>query len=299
LLSGDWRYFSYSEPTYGLGTNAPIGTLPYYFNYNGSGEVTDSLTQPLKYNYFKFHQLISWRVVTGLYIGGGIHVDLFSKIQDEKLDTSYITSHYGYSVKYKFDPEKYEEVGVSLNFVYDTRDNQINAYKGIYANLNYRYNPEFLGSDRNSSSLYTEFRSFTGLSKKREDYILAFWFIGNFTVSGVQPYLALPALGNDQRSKSGRGYAVGRYRGENMVYGETEFRFPISKCTGTLGGVIFGNLTTSDNKDAGVHLFDYLQAGYGVGVRVLFNKKARMNIQVDYGKGNGSGGIYFGASEVF
>ena len=46
-------------------------------------------------------------------------------------------------------------------------------------------------------------------------------------------------------------------------------------------------------------MFEYVQPGIGAGLRILFQKKSRMNIQVDYGKGNGSGGIYFGASEVF
>ncbi|GAO41113.1 hypothetical protein FPE01S_01_01250 [Flavihumibacter petaseus NBRC 106054] len=303
LLSGDWRYFAYSEPTFGLGTNAPEGTLPWYFNYTGSGEVTDSLTQPMKYNYLKLHQLLSWRVAPGFYVGAGIHFDMFSDIKDEKLklDTPgvFITSHYGYSKAYQFNPDKYKEIGISANFVYDTRDNQINAYKGMYANLNYRYNPEFLGSDQNSSSLYTEFRYFKGLSKKNERVVLGFWYIGNFTVSGNQPYLALPALGYDQRSKTGRGYAIGRFRGNSFMYVESELRFPISRCTKTLGGVVFANLTTTDSKPAGVKLGQYVQPGFGAGVRILFSKKTRMNIQLDYGKGERSSGVYFGASEVF
>ncbi len=302
LLSGDWRYFAYSEPTYGLGTAAPEGgTLQSYFHWMGQGESTDSLAQPMKFNYFKFHQLASVRMAPGLYLGGGIHFDMFSSIKDERLDTplTYITSHYAYSKLHDFDPEKYKEIGLSVNLVYDTRDNQINAYKGMYANLNYRVNPEFLGSDAGSSVLYTEFRYFKGLSKKSERLVLAFWYVGQFTTSGTQPYLALPALGYDQRSKTGRGYAIGRYRGQSLLYAETELRFPISKCTNTLGGVVFANVTSTNNRDSGIKMLQYVQPGVGLGLRILFNKTTRMNMQVDYGKGNGSGGIYFGASEVF
>ena len=83
------------------------------------------------------------------------------------------------------------------------------------------------------------------------------------------------------------------------MYGEVELRLPISKCTNTLSAVFFVNGTTTDNKILGVELFDYVQPGYGGGLRILFQKKTRMNIQVDYGKGKKSGGVYFGAGEVF
>lgn len=301
FLSGDWSYFDYSQPTYGLGTNAPNGKLASYFHYNTVGEPDDSLVQPMRYKYFKLHQTFSMEVKPNFFIGPGIHFDHYSDIEDLKLDTvaHYITSHYAYSEKYGFNPEKYTAMGVSLNMVYDSRDNLINAYKGIYANLNYRINPEFLGSDKNSSTLWAEFRTYIGLSKKRPQHVLAFWWAGHFTVSGTLPYLNLPAIGNDQRAKTGRGYTIARFRGNHMMYGETEYRFPISRCTSTLSGVVFANAVTTTNKDAGVGLFDYVKPAFGAGLRILFQKRSRMNIQVDYAKGENSGGLYFGASEVF
>jgi hypothetical protein len=165
FLSGDWSYFNYSQPTYGLGTDAPNGKVPEYFYFN-QGAPDDSLVQPMKYTYVKLHQTFSFRAARNLFIGPGIHIDLYSQIDDIKLDTSRLTSHYLYSKKYGFDPKKYDVIGVSLNMVYDSRDNSVNAYKGIYANLNYRYNPEFLGSDQASSTLWSEFRAYVGVSKK-------------------------------------------------------------------------------------------------------------------------------------
>jgi outer membrane protein assembly factor BamA len=301
FLSGDWSYMDYSQPTYGLGTSAPKGSLPDYFYFQNVGEPTDSLVQPMRYKYLKLHQTISWSSKKNFFIGTGFHLDYYTDIKDEKLDTPvhYITSHYAYSKKYGFNPGKYTVVGVSLNFVYDTRDNMVNAYKGIYANINYRVNPEFLGSDKTSTTLWTEFRTYVGVSKKRPEKLFAFWYVGHFTMGGDIPYLNLPFLGNDQRQKTGRGYTLGRYRGNNMVYGEVEYRFPISKCTKFFSGVIFANAVTTNNKDAGTGLFEYVQPGFGAGIRILFAKLTRMNIQIDYGKGNRSGGVYFGASEVF
>ena len=42
------------------------------------------------------------------------------------------------------------------------------------------------------------------------------------------------SLADDQKSRSGRGYLAGRYRGENLLYGEIEYRFPILKRRQTL-----------------------------------------------------------------
>jgi outer membrane protein assembly factor BamA len=301
FLSGDWSYFDYSQPTYGLGTNAPGGTLPYYLHYNNAGDPSDSFIQPMTYKYYKIHQTISFEVVKNFFIGPGIHYDHYQKINDQKLDTpvGYITSHYAYSLKYGFDPGKYTVFGLSLNLLYDSRDNMITPTNGIFANVNYRVNPEFMGSDKSSSVLWTEFRTYIGLSKKRPEKLLAFWLAGQFTVSGVLPYLNLPALGNDQRNKTGRGYTIARFRGNHMVYGETEFRFPLSGCKRTWGGVIFGNAVTTSNTDANIPLFKYVKFGYGAGIRILFNKRTGMNMAVDYGHGDHSGGIYFAASEVF
>ena len=74
--------------------------------------------------------------------------------------------------------------GVSLNVFYDTRDNQINPYKGIYANINYRINPTFLGSDQNSTSLWLEFRTYLGLSRKPQAYHW-FWAFGTSTFPAI------------------------------------------------------------------------------------------------------------------
>jgi hypothetical protein len=108
----------------------------------------------------------------------------------------------------------------------------------------------------------------------------------------------LPAIGYDQRSKSGRGYTNGRFRGEQMIDMEAEYRFPIM-CNQLISGVVFGSAVTTTNKDVNINLFDYLRPAGGVGLRFLFNKKAKMNMQIDYAIGQNSSGFYFGASEVF
>ena len=80
---------------------------------------------------------------------------------------------------------------------------------------------------------------------------------------------------------------------------ESEYRFPISECGGVLGGILFVNANTTDKPDKSVRLFDYVAPGYGVGLRLMVDKRSRTNLQVDFGFGKNSGGVYFGAAETF
>jgi len=304
FVSGDWRFLIFSQPTYGLGTNAPDdGILKFQYGVNGINVEDDSLIQPMKFNQVRFHQTISRSVGGALYLGFGYHLDYYYSIQDEKLDTIapdvLITSHYAYSIKYGFNPKKYVRSGLSLNLVMDTRDNLVNSYKGYFLNVNYRLDPKFLGSERTGNMLGVEWRSFHPLSKMNPRHSMTFWFLGTLSPAGDMPYLALPALGYDQRGRAGRGYAQGRYRGSNYLYAESEYRFPISPCGGVLGGVVFLNANTADKPDKSVRLFDYVVPGYGFGLRLMIDKKSRTNLQVDFAFGKKAGGVYFGAAETF
>jgi hypothetical protein len=144
-----------------------------------------------------------------------------------------------------------------------------------------------------------EWRSFHGLSPQNPRHLISFWLLGTFSPEGQLPYLDLPALGYDQRGRTGRGYTQGRYRGADMLYGEAEYRFPISKCSGVLGGVIFLNATTANRPDKGIKLFDYIAPGYGAGLRIMVDKNSRTNLQVDVGFGKRSTAFYLGAAETF
>ena len=55
FLSGDWRFYIFSQPNYGLGTQIIPRDPAETFSI-------DSIAQPMDYNYLKFHQAASWRV---------------------------------------------------------------------------------------------------------------------------------------------------------------------------------------------------------------------------------------------
>lgn len=291
-LSGDYRFYVFTQANYGLGT----GIIPP----DDKDFEIDSIAQPMDYNYVKFHQTISWQVKENFYVGGGINLDWYSSIEDKDLDTinGVFTHHYDYSKKYEFNDERYFLNGVSFNVTFDSRDNQVNAKKGWYANINYRFNPSVFKNQHYSNVLFTEYRNFIPVSKKNGNYILGLWAYGQFVTRGKVPYLNLPAIGWDQRSRSGEGYTQGLFRGFNMIYMSAEFRFPIT-CNQMLGGVVSTNFTTASNKDLDIRLFQYVQPAVSVGLRLLIDKTTRTNLVVDYAKGRNSSGFYLNAGETF
>ena len=117
------------------------------------------------------------------------------------------------------------QTAFSLQIMHDSRDNPVNAYKGNYLNLAFRVNPVAFGSTQNSTMLYYEYRTYINVNKSIPRNLIAFWLWGVSVTSGRLPYLALPAITWDTYNRSGRGYIQGRFRGDNMIYGESEFRF--------------------------------------------------------------------------
>ena len=273
----------------------------------GEGGQTNSYTgqeQPINYNYVRFYETFYFRITKKLYAGIGYFLDDFQKIVDHSLNTDtvkpQITSHYAYSSSNGFNPQQQKISGISLEVLIDSRDNSIRPTHGYFANLAIRPNFTFLGSTRNSLMVNSEFRTYVGLSKRRPEHLVAFWYIGQFTQKGRVPYLGLPAIGWDMYNRSGRGFIQGSIRGVSLIYGETEYRFPISRYTGILGGVIFVNATTASSDDNTRKLFECFDPAAGAGLRIMFNRKTLSNLTIDCGVGaHGKLGIYFNLNETF
>lgn len=270
----DWRYLQYPSLTYGLGGNSPPDS-----GYN------------IDYTYLRLHQAILQKVTRDIYLGLGYDQDYLWSIREVDPPAGKLTDFQRYGLH-----DKAVASGISLHFLYDSRQNQINPTGGGYASVSYRPNFTFLGSDNNWQSLILDLRKYIRWPGSTQN-ILALWSYSWLTTGGTPPYLSLPATGWDAYSNTARGYIQGRFRSRNMLYLETEYRFRILP-NGLLGGVIFGN--TQSFSDEGTGHFTYLQPGYGAGLRISLNKFSRTNLCIDYGWGaHGSGGFFVNLGEVF
>jgi len=294
FFSGDFRYYVFSQANYGLGTDiVPWGSEFQDFSYN-------AIKQPMNYNYFKFHETVSYNIFPSFFIGAGIHFDSYSNIVDKNLDIAngVYTYHYTYSKQHGFSDKNYAVNGISLNFIYDTRDNLINTNNGLYLNMNYRFNPQTDLNKHQSGTLLLESRYFIPISKTNKQHVLGFWAYGQFLAHGQLPYLNLPAIGWDQNSRSGKGYIQGLFRGTDLMYFESEYRFPITK-NQMISGTVFANATTTSDADRNLKLGEFIQPAVGVGLRVLLDKNTLTNFIVNYGLGRDSQTFYFNDGEGF
>jgi outer membrane protein assembly factor BamA len=304
-LLTDIRFNLNSQPTYGLGSIVDRSEIvgsdePASDNY---GAYTGQ--QMMAFNNFRFYETVQKRhKETNLFYGIGYHLDIFWAIDDKKLDLDTVpqkvTQHYRYQTLKGMDTERYTQSGLSANVTLDSRDNVVNPYVGQLAAISWRAFPEFLGSTVDASQLWVEYRTYINLKKDRPRNLLALWTHGWFVTSGTSPYLALPAIGWDMFARSGRPYTQGRIRGEDMVYAEAEWRFPLQREKDKWGGVLFCNATTASSRTEDINLFDNVVPGYGAGLRFLINEKKRVNLGLDYGFGvNGAQGLFVNLNEYF
>jgi hypothetical protein len=125
---------------------------------------------------------------------------------------------------------------LSFITVYDSRKNPINPANGALVSLVWRNNLSWLGSNSNWQSLVTDMRKYVTWPAGSKN-VLAFWNYNWIVLHGKPPYLDLPSTGWDNFNNTGRGFIQGRYRGNVMLYLETEYRFRITQ-SGFLGGVV-------------------------------------------------------------
>ncbi|GAB3880813.1 hypothetical protein GCM10028825_00990 [Spirosoma agri] len=275
LWTNDWRLMHYPQATYGLGM------------YTSTDRVIN-----MDYAYFRFYQSLLRRFARNFYAGAGYQLDLHWNIDsyNNRREVTRI-SRYSYGVA-----GRSVSSGPTLQVLYDNRRNAINPNGGLYLNAVLRANMSWLGSDETYQSLLIEARKYVHMPAQ-SDNILAFWSYNALTINGDPPFLDLPSTGWDNSGNVGRGFIQGRFRGKNLLYAETEYRFHL---TGNrlLGGVVFANAQTVTEQTSGQ--FEKIVPAVGAGLRLKMNKISRTNLSIDYGFGlDGSKGLFFNLGEVF
>jgi hypothetical protein len=275
-IQGDVRFLVYPQFTWGLGNGRP----------DDQHVLADN-------NYVRFYQSALKRITPYFFAGGGINIDYHSNIKSDdpainlKDFTGYAYGTHGTS----------SSVGVNLSLLYDTRNNSINPLPGAYANLVYRINPAFIGSNDTWTSLFIDLRKYVPLNKAKpyQQNTLAFWSYFWTVFNANAPYLDLPSIGWDPYGRSGRGIDQNRYRGKSMFYFESEYRRDITD-NGLIGYALFANVTTVSGTG---ELFRSWHPAAGPGLRIKFNKGSSTNIGIDYGFSKGYNTWLLNLGEAF
>jgi len=284
-IQGDNRFYWTSQKTYGLGSDSPE-----------SGAIDQ------KYDAFRVYETVYRPVAHDTYLGAGFLYNIHDDVRpaDAAATGAWQDSPYiRYSDQHGFNPASQTSAGLTVRTLFDSRDNPINPGRGWYANAGYlMFFGGFLGGTSSWQQLSYDVRRYVRISRNAR-HKLAFWLTGDFVTGGTAPYLDLPATGMDTYGRAGRGYPQGRFRGEELVYGEAEYRWTATE-NGLFGMVAFLNTETLSSRQENKDLFDSFATGAGFGFRLMLNKRSKTNLCFDIGFGkDGSRAAYFAVQEAF
>lgn len=180
--------------------------------------------------------------------------------------------------------------GVVVTSIYDSRDYRLNATKGWLFQIDAGL---YQNNESSSFSTYNiEVANYIDLSSTsllgKAPGLIAWQVQGHFT-DGDVPWNMLPDLGG---SKAMRGYIKGRYRDEQMMMGQVEYRLPIFQRYGMVFWGAVGSVAPNVSD-----LTEELLTSYGTGFR--FNIKDDINLRFDIGVGENETNFYLNVNEVF
>ncbi|MBS1525203.1 MAG: hypothetical protein JST19_06115 [Bacteroidetes bacterium] len=274
LFTGDTRFYVYPQSTYGLGSNSNIAN-----------------EQPMRYDLLRVSEVVLKRIAGNFFLGAGYKLEKHWDISSLSPLDGAASDYYAYGTA-----DRTASSGLSLNMLFDSRDNSVNASKGFYGAIQYYNYIQFLGSNSNWQSIVIDLRKYYRFPANSKN-VIAFWSYDWLVLGGRPPYLDLPSTSWDTYSTTGRGYIQSRFRGAQMVYAEAEYRFRITR-NGLIGGVVFLN-GESFSAAPGSKL-ETVQPGYGPGLRIKLSKVSDTNLDIDYGFGRqGSNGLFLTVGEVF
>jgi hemolysin activation/secretion protein len=161
----------------------------------------------------------------------------------------------------------------------------------VYSELAFLNYAEAFGSDFSFTSYITDNRLYRPLGKNR---VLAAQVYGQFT-AGEAPFNMLALMGGESLM---RGYYLGRYRDQNLVAAQLEYRilpFSFSKKWGAsvflATGQVYGTQTVFE--------WNAMRPTAGAGIRYLIFPEKDIYTRIDLAFTREGSGIYFFIGEAF
>ncbi len=267
VLTGNFLFQNFPRLYYGIGYDTP----------KSNEEIYDS-SQVL------FEPIFLKRMFTRyLFLGAGFrynHIFNVTTIDNGLLEN---TQPLGFRGTTSF--------GGALAALYDSRDNILNASKGIYFHFTHGFYGKLLGGINHFQLTKFDFRYFKSLTKDAKN-IIGYHLIGHFT-NGDTPLSEMAFLGG---SNIMRGYTEGRYIERNLIATQVEYRKQIKGSR--LGIVTFAGLGAVAN-DFGAFRLDQVRPNAGAGIRFLLDSDENLNIRFDWGAGHKTNSKYLNLAEAF
>lgn len=183
--------------------------------------------------------------------------------------------------------------GLGAGLVYDNRHNVLNVRDGFFSELALLRYDSKIGSDFNFNTLISDTRWFKPVGKNN---VLAIQTLGQFNI-GETPFNQLALMGGESIM---RGYYLGRFRDQNQVAAQAEFRMlplPLS-FSKRIGAAFFASAGNVFASAESFQLEKTLFAGGG-GLRFLIFPKKDIWTRLDLAFTREGTGFYFFIGEAF
>ena len=208
-----------------------------------------------------------------LYLGlGGISWSAQVNIEPDLIET---------------EEERY--TGPGLVGEWDQRDHVMNPREGYFIEGKFLVFRDAFGSARDFQKLNWSAAGYTDVGDTTRILAGRFMHEGGF---GDVPFSA-QSIVNGNRNL--RGYANGRYRADQLIAVEAEYRWNFYR---RWGAVAFAGLGWSADEVAEMALNETLTSA-GLGVRFMIIETYRINARIDYGWGKHDQAVYFAIGEAF
>lgn len=221
-------------------------------------------------NFFKIE--LQRRIIPHLYAG---------------VNYSYAKLYNELDISDKLSQETYlNSLGAIASF--DARNNVYYPTKGFIGNLKYSSFPGFLGNDYVSNKITIDYNQYVAMKNNRD--IVAIRFYGGAGIGKLNFNQQFVVGNNDIR-----GYTQSKYRGDQLITLQGEYRWNPFKKLGFVGfaglATVFSGLNEADNGK--------ILPGIGTGFRFNVFPKNHMNVGMDFAAGIDDWGLYFKIGEAF
>jgi hypothetical protein len=173
-----------------------------------------------------------------------------------------------------FGFNEYFMLGFGGVISYDSRDNLFYPDKGIFFKAVFTYYEKLSRKSYRMGKIQTDFRHFVPIYSQ---LIFAYQFSTEWTLANDKPFQMLSTLGGIELL---RGIRSGVWRDDVMAVLQTELRIPVWKIFKVAAFASIGDVyNLSDWR------FSTPKIGYGIGLRVKFNK-SKANLRLDIARQN-------------
>jgi hypothetical protein len=266
LLLGKMRFQNYPLLFYGIGnkiSNIPLAVVPA--------------------NYYNIRERFVYKLNGNLF--AGLEMD-YQHLANPEFD--WHEHAVGHSSRLPVGGLGSQNLGVGLGLLWDSRHNILNVREGFLAEVAFLHYGKIFEQSFPMNTVFLDGRYFHVM---RKNQVLALQLVGQFS-SGQVPFNQLSLMGGEMMM---RGHYLGKYRDNQYLAAQAEYRFLPFGFSKRLGGAVFASVGAVSST---FPTQNYQLAG-GAGLRYLLFPKKDIFTRIDVGFEKKGYGIYFFIGEAF